>query len=139
MQHNLTNKDAWLKLFQNNDTALIAAITLCERFVNDKELNDAQLEFINNRKKWLYQSADDNFVSIVDEGTKTISVQEYNEQVYPLLNNATCFISNIDHALQKSDENAQMQFRVIGWNEETKQFILNALEESRKQIKKDIR
>ena len=30
--HKLTNKDAWLQLFATNDNALIAAITLCQRF-----------------------------------------------------------------------------------------------------------
>ena len=140
MTHKLTNKDAWLKLFATNDTALVAAITLCERFgPQNPELNDSQTEFIIDKKKWLYQYASDEFVSIVDGDEKMISVQEYNNKIYPQLNNASSFISCIDHAIQKSEGDAEKQFRCIGWDQETKELILKALEDYKEKIKMQIR
>lgn len=56
-----------------------------------------------------------------------MKVKEYNEW-HKKLNNARSFVSCIDHALEKSDNNAKMQFGVIGWNEELKEFLNNAIE-----------
>jgi len=56
-----------------------------------------------------------------------MTVKEYNEW-YNKLNHARSFVSCIDHALQKSDENAKMQFNAIGWSEELKKFLGNAIE-----------
>lgn len=140
MTHKLTNKDAWLKLFENNDTALVAAITLCQRFCpEDPSLTDAQSDFIIEKKHWLYEHANDELVSIVDEGTTTISVQEYNNEIYPLLNKAECFVANLNHALDKSDDNAKMQCRVIGWDDETQQLLRKLIHEYRENVKKHIR
>ena len=55
-----------------------------------------------------------------------MTVKEYNEW-YSKLNAARSFVYCIDHALQKSDENANMQFRVIGWSEELKEFLDKAI------------
>lgn len=55
-----------------------------------------------------------------------MTVKEYNEW-YNKLNHARSFIHCIDHALQKSDENAKMQFNAIGWSEELKEFLGNAI------------
>lgn len=55
-----------------------------------------------------------------------MTVKEYNEW-YKKLNNAQSFIFCIDHALQKSDDNARMQFLVIGWSDEMKQFLEDAI------------
>ena len=138
--HKLTNKDAWLKLFETNDTALIAAITLCQRFgFTDPTLTDSQADYIIEKKKWLYQHADDKLVSVVDGDSKTISVKEYNNEIYPKINKAECFVANLDHALQKSDENAQMQCRVVGWDEETKQLLRMLLAKHKEDVKKQIR
>lgn len=138
--HKLTNKDAWLKLFENNDTALVAAITLCQRFgPQDPTLTDSQTDYIIEKKKWLYQPANDELVSIIDGDSKTISVKEYNEEYYPRINKAECFVANLNHALQKSDENAQMQCRVIGWDEETQKLLRMLLEKYREDVKKTIR
>ena len=140
MPHKLTNKDAWLKLFATNDTALVAAITLCERFgPQNPVLNDSQADYILEKKQWLYKSASDEFVSIVDGDEKMISVQEYNTEIYPQINNASSFISCIDHAIQKSDGDAANQFKCIGWNAETKELILKALEDYKEKIKMQIR
>ena len=138
--HKLTNKDAWLQLFATNDTALVAAITLCQRFgPTDPILTDSQADYIIEKKKWLYQDANDELVSIVDENVSTISVQEYNEQVYPALNKADLFLANLDHALQKSDDNARMQCRLVGWDEDTKNLLRRLVEDYRKEVKKTIR
>ena len=138
--HKLTNKDAWLQLFATNDTALVAAITLCQRFgPTDPVLNDSQADFIIEKKTWLYQNADDEFVSIVDENIDTISVQQYNNEVYPRINKAECFVANLNHALDKSDENAKMQCRVIGWDDETQQLLRKLLNDYKENVKKSIR
>ena len=55
-----------------------------------------------------------------------MTIKEYNEW-YIGLNRARNFISCIDHALQKSDENAKMRFGVIGWSEELKNFLNEAV------------
>ena len=138
--HKLTNKDAWLQLFATNDTALVAAITLCQRFgPNDLVLNDSQTDFIIKKKKWLYQNADDELVSIVDENVDTITVQQYNNEVYPKISKAECFVANLNHALDKSDENTKMQCRVIGWDDETQQLLRKLLNDYKENIKKSIR
>lgn len=51
-----------------------------------------------------------------------MTVHEYNNW-YLKMNHAFNFIHSIDHALQKSDENARMQFEVIGWSQEVKDFL----------------
>ena len=56
-----------------------------------------------------------------------MNIKEYNEW-YKKLNNARVFVSCIDHALEKSNNNAKMQFEVIGWNEELKEFLNNAID-----------
>lgn len=56
-----------------------------------------------------------------------MTVKEYNEVFYPQCNKAFSFVNCIDHALQKSDENARMQMKVIGWDEDTKAFLLDAI------------
>lgn len=66
-----------------------------------------------------------------------MTVKEYNEW-YNKLNHARSFIHCIDHALQKSDENAKVQFNVIGWSEELKEFLDNALEYYGKHVKSTV-
>lgn len=56
-----------------------------------------------------------------------MTVKEYNEKFYPIYNKALSFVNCIDHALQKSDDNARMQMEVIGWDENTKAFLLDAI------------
>lgn len=56
-----------------------------------------------------------------------MTIKEYNEKFYPLANKALSFVNCIDHALQKSDDNARMQMQVIGWDEDTKAFLLEAI------------
>lgn len=56
-----------------------------------------------------------------------MTIKEYNEKFYPQYNKARSFVSCLDHALQKSDDNARMQLAVIGWDEDTKEFLLEAI------------
>ena len=56
-----------------------------------------------------------------------MTVKEYNEVFYHQCSKALSFINCLDHALQKSDDNARMQMRVIGWGENTKAFLLDAI------------
>lgn len=56
-----------------------------------------------------------------------MTIKEYNEQFYPQFRKALSFVTCMDHALQKSDDNARMQMKVIGWDEDTKMFLLDAL------------
>ena len=56
-----------------------------------------------------------------------MTIKEYNEKFYPQCNKAFSFVNCLDHALQKSDDNARMQMKVIGWDDETKDFLLDAL------------
>lgn len=56
-----------------------------------------------------------------------MTVKEFNEYFYPQYNKALSFVNGMEHALQKSDDNARMQMKVIGWDEDTKAFLLYAL------------
>lgn len=67
-----------------------------------------------------------------------MTIPEYNKW-YTKLNNARSFVHCIDHALQKSDENAKMQFSVIGWSVEMKEFLDAAIEYYGKKQREDLR
>lgn len=60
-----------------------------------------------------------------------MTVKEYNEKFYPQCNKAYSFVNCLDHAIQKSDDNARMQLEVIGWDEDTKEFLLEAISRMR--------
>lgn len=66
-----------------------------------------------------------------------MTVKEYNEWCNKL-NHAKSFVYCIDHALQKSDKNAKMQFRVIGWSEELKEFLDKAIECYAKEVRSQV-
>lgn len=66
-----------------------------------------------------------------------MTVREYNEW-YKKLNNAWSFVHCIDHALEKSDNNAKMQFSVIGWTTKMKEFLEDAIQCYAKQMKVEI-
>lgn len=57
-----------------------------------------------------------------------MDVKTYNTEVYPKINHARSFLYCLDHALQKSGEEAQKQVSIIGWNDELKQFMRKAIE-----------
>ena len=56
-----------------------------------------------------------------------MTVKEFNENFWPQYNKAVSFVNCMEHALQKSDDNARMQMRVIGWDKDTQKFLLDAL------------
>lgn len=61
-----------------------------------------------------------------------MTVKEYNENFYPQFQKALSFIHGMEHALQKCDDNACMQMKVIGWDVHTKEFLLDVLKKSLK-------
>ena len=56
-----------------------------------------------------------------------MTVQDYNNKFLPICNKAESFIRCLNNALEKSDENARMQLKVIGWDKETELFIYDAV------------
>ena len=56
-----------------------------------------------------------------------MTVSDYNKRFYPAYNRAFSFLVNVDHALSKCDDNARMQLKCIGWDEQTKAFLNDAL------------
>ena len=60
----MTKKEFWLKLFQENDTALACAIHLCERFVDENQLQNGA-EFIAQKKNELYTEVSSEHISYV--------------------------------------------------------------------------
>lgn len=71
----------------------------------------------------------------IDNYFEHIPITYYNKKIHPALNKAESFISNMDHALEKSDENARMQCRVIGWDEDTKALLKLLINNYREEIK----
>lgn len=59
-----------------------------------------------------------------------MTVKEYNTILYPKINCVEVFINGIEHAMQKTDnpDETQKQFACIGWSDECKETILEALE-----------
>lgn len=64
-----------------------------------------------------------------------MNIVEYNTIYHPAHNKAVSFVSCLDHALEKCDDNARMQLDVIGWDEQTKNLLLHALYIMDQQIK----
>lgn len=54
--------------------------------------------------------------------------KEFNSETYPKISHARSFVSCIDHALQKCDENARRQFECIGWSDEVRETLLRAVD-----------
>ena len=58
-----------------------------------------------------------------------MTVKEFNTQVYPKLSKASSFLHSLDHALEKSEsEEAVRQVRIAGWDEETRDILLEAID-----------
>ena len=60
----LTQKEFWLKLFNENDTALASAIILVNRFVNKEQLESGK-EYIRSEVQKLYEEMPENVVKSV--------------------------------------------------------------------------
>lgn len=63
----MTNRQFWVKLFSENDVALIAAINSVQRSTPSEysPLNDSEMEYIMKQKQWLNEKADDSIVEEV--------------------------------------------------------------------------
>lgn len=59
-----------------------------------------------------------------------MTVKEYNTILHPKISRAEVFIKGIEHATQKTDNpgEARKQLACIGWSDECKETILEALE-----------
>lgn len=59
-----------------------------------------------------------------------MTVKEYNTILHPKISCAEVFINGIEHATQKTDnpDETQKQLACIGWSDECKETILEALE-----------
>lgn len=60
----MTKRDFWLKLFQENDTALASAIHLCERFITDEQLKNGE-DFLEQKRKELYEEVPEEVIQAV--------------------------------------------------------------------------
>lgn len=67
-----------------------------------------------------------------------MTVNKYNNDFYPKYQKAMSFVSCIDNAIRKSGEEAERQLSIVGWDEETKKFILEALELYNKETRSDV-
>ena len=58
-----------------------------------------------------------------------MTVKEYNTVLYPKISHAKVFINGIEHATQKTDNpsDTQKQLACIGWSDECRETILEAL------------
>lgn len=60
----MNKKELWLKLFNENDTALACAIHFCERFITDESLQNGA-DFIAVKKAELYEEIPPELVATV--------------------------------------------------------------------------
>ena len=67
MMNNMTKRNFGLKLFSENDTALAAAIHLCERFVTPESL-DNSVDFLAIKRRELNEEVDRESVEAVFPG-----------------------------------------------------------------------
>lgn len=63
----MTKRELWLKLFSENDTALAAAIHLCERFATPESLNN-NVDFLAQKRRELNEEIDRETVEAVFPG-----------------------------------------------------------------------
>ena len=56
-----------------------------------------------------------------------MTVKEYNDWISKY-NGAFCFVHAIDHAMYKAGNEARHQMECIGWSDEMKNTLLEALE-----------
>lgn len=68
-----------------------------------------------------------------------MTIQEYNTKFYPRYKNAKLTIVNMEHAIEKCDnpDAVRYQLECIGWNEDTRQFLLKALDNFKDEVLKE--
>lgn len=66
-----------------------------------------------------------------------MTIYEYNKNFYPKYSAACCMLNNIEHALAKCEnpEDVKYQFSCIGLNEDTINFLIEAINYYREGIK----
>lgn len=59
-----------------------------------------------------------------------MTVKEYNTVFYPKISHAELFVKNMKHAIEKTEnpKDVKTQLACIGWSDECKETILEALE-----------
>ena len=55
-----------------------------------------------------------------------MTVKEFNDW-HRKWDSAYCFVKNIDHAMYKAGEKASIQMQCIGWSDEVKDTLIEAL------------
>lgn len=69
-----------------------------------------------------------------------MTVREYNTKFYPKYSKAISFISCLDHTLiNKCDDETTRQLKIIGWDEDTKKLIQDALNLLNESTRKETR
>lgn len=69
-----------------------------------------------------------------------MTVEEYNKTFFGKYSAAYCAIKNLDHAIEKCNdpESMRTQLVCVGLNEETKEFLLEAIAHYRESVKNDV-
>lgn len=68
-----------------------------------------------------------------------MTIQQYNREFFPKYSSAHCLIHQLDTILDYLGDDARSQFSSLGWNEEMKRFLLDALESHREYAHVDIK
>lgn len=69
-----------------------------------------------------------------------MTVKEYNEIWYPLINNSGVFLHALEHNIKKAEspEEALSNLRIIGWGPELQKFLGDAVSAYRKVLLEQI-
>lgn len=69
-----------------------------------------------------------------------MTVEEYNKTFFGRYSAAYCAITNLDHATEKCNdpESIRTQLVCVGLNEETKEFLLEAIAYYRESVKNEV-
>lgn len=57
-----------------------------------------------------------------------VTPKKYNNCFYPSYSKARSFVQCINNSLEKCNADAKRQMEIIGWDDETKRMLLDALE-----------
>lgn len=67
-----------------------------------------------------------------------MTVEEFNKDIIPKIRHARTFLNSIGNAVYKSGPEAMKQFTCIGWNKETTNTILVALDKLEEEARNNI-
>lgn len=70
-----------------------------------------------------------------------MTVKEYNEVWYPLINNSAVFLGALEHNIKKAEspEEALANLRILGWGPELKKFMNDAVNAYQKELLSQIK